>query len=125
MRVAVPIWENKISPVLDTAEKIRIYEIEDGVMVPKEELIMKSHVDDIALFIADRANVIICGAVSGNLDARLKDLGVKVHSWIMGEIDYILNCYVNGNINRKEHSMPGCRRNRYKCCAGRKNRGYQ
>ena len=120
MRIAVPVWENKISPVLDTAEIIRVYDFENGIIAPREEFSIRSHGESAAYIIAEKADVVICGALSSILNARLTSLGVRVHSWIMGGIEDILNCYIGGSIAKKENSMPGCRRNRYKCCAGRK-----
>jgi predicted Fe-Mo cluster-binding NifX family protein len=120
MKVAVPVWKNNISPVLDAAKTIRIYEIDESGIKILGEINFKNNEYDAALIIAENAEVLVCGALSDVLEARLNALGVKVHPWVMGEIEDIVKCYSVGGISSKEHSMPGCRRRRYKFCAGRK-----
>jgi predicted Fe-Mo cluster-binding NifX family protein len=125
MKVAVPVWENNISPVLDAAKTIRIYEIDESGVNILREINFGNDQRDVALMISENAEVLICGALSDSLEARLNALGVKVHPWVMGGIEDIIKCYSAGLISFKENSMPGCRRRRFKHCTGnRQSRFY-
>jgi len=117
MRIAIPVWENKISPVLDAAEKISIYRVENSRSEKIDEIFIGSQRMNLAALIKENADVIICGALSSDLRTELVISGIKIHSWIMGEITEILQNYITGNITSMEFSMPGCRRRRFKCCA--------
>ena len=66
MRIAIPIWEDKVSPVLDTALRLLIIEVEDH----KESSRFTCHIDEQNL--ARRCtrikgldvDTVICGAIS-------------------------------------------------------------
>lgn len=123
MRIAIPVWNGKVSPVLDTAGMLRIYDFIGGRPVLREELAVSAGEEDLAEFIAKRSDVIICGAISRHLELQMASLGIVVHPWIMGSIDYLIECYRKGTIKKCEFSMPGCGRNRHGRCSRRKNCG--
>ncbi|MHB9029690.1 MAG: hypothetical protein ACYC9O_13065, partial [Candidatus Latescibacterota bacterium] len=75
----------------------------------REEIGIRVGEADLAGFIAARAEAIICGALSHQLEQQLSALGVTVHPWVMGEAGRLIECYAAGNIHDREFSMPGCR----------------
>jgi predicted Fe-Mo cluster-binding NifX family protein len=109
MRIAIPVWNGYISPVLDTARRLNIYDITDRFPSLREEIEIRAGESDLAGFIAARADAIICGAISRQLEQQLLALGVRLHPWVMGETGRLIECYAEGNIRDREFSMPGCR----------------
>lgn len=109
MRIAIPVWNGQISPVLDTAQRLRVYEISDCLPVLREEIGVHAGEADLAGIIAAMADVIICGALSRQLEQHLTALGVSVHPWVMGEAGRLIECYAAGKIRDWEFTMPGCR----------------
>jgi predicted Fe-Mo cluster-binding NifX family protein len=73
-------------------------------------------------------DLLICGAVSRSLRESLEARGIKLVSFISGDIEEVLNAWEKGVLPRPELMMPGCgrnqgckRRNRL-CPLGRGNR---
>ena len=121
MRIAIPVWNGYISPVLDTARRLIIYEMSGSDPMLREEIVINPGETDIAGLIASRVDVIICGALSRELEQYLTDRGVSVHPWIMGEAGYLIKCYAAGKIRTRDYSMPGCRgRYRNRCCENKR-----
>ena len=123
MRIAIPVWNGQISPVLDSAQRLCIYEVSDCIPTLREEIGISIGESELAEFIATRADAIICGALSLQLEQHLLALGVTVHPWVMGDAGRLIECYAAGNIHDREFSMPGCRGRGSGRCGRRKRCG--
>ncbi len=121
MRIAVPIWEDKISPVFDTALKLLVVEIKDM----REESRFVYHIDENDLsqkchrIRKLNLDTLICGAVSQVFLQMLLASGLDVIKEISGPAEDVLKAYLKGNIFQPRFLMPGCRRGLRRC--GRKN----
>ena len=121
MRIAVPIWEDKISPVFDTALKLLVVEIKD--MREKSRFVY--HIDESDLsqkchrIRKLNLDTLICGAVSQVFLQMLLASGLDVIQEISGPAEDVLKAYLNGNIFQTRFLMPGCKRGLHRC--GRKH----
>ena len=113
MRIAVSIWENKVSPVLDTATKLLI--IENGNQKEKfrfEVYLVKQDISQKCSFIRRlEIDVLICGAVSRQFSRMLKASGINIISWISGPAKDVLKAYFHGNLLQPKFLMPGWKSN--------------
>ena len=109
MRIAVPIWDDKVSPLLDTASKLLIIESETQKEVSRFEAFLLEQ--DIPLrchFIQGlNINVLICGAVSRQLSWILTASEIKVISGISGPVEDVIEAYLQGTLLNSEFFMPG------------------
>ena len=109
MRVAISIWEDKISPVLDTAAKLLIVENETKKEISRFEAdIIEGNLSRRCSFIRGlQPDVLICGAVSRQLAEMLKASGIRVISGISGPAEDVLNAYLQGTLPNSGFFMPG------------------
>ncbi|MFH1139129.1 MAG: NifB/NifX family molybdenum-iron cluster-binding protein [Pseudomonadota bacterium] len=115
MRVALPYWHGRVSPVFDVAQDLLVVDIEKSVESQRESR---------ALIYADpwrRAgelaglgtDVLICGAISRVLEAALTRSGVKVIGFVCGNIEEVVSAFMDGDIMSPRFWMPGrCSRKR-------------
>ncbi|GAB4335488.1 MAG: hypothetical protein Kow0099_07970 [Candidatus Abyssubacteria bacterium] len=118
MKLAIPIWQARISPVFDSAERLLIVDIEDGREVSRSEHPLTG------LSPSGRAkrmgelgvNVLMCGAVSRPVASMMAGTGIQVIPWLSGNVDDLLAWYLNGKTPVKRFLMPGCGkcRNRFR-----------
>jgi len=119
MKVAIPIWAGRVSPVLDVARRLVVAELEAGNEISRKE----EPVDETDLFRrAQRirelgVHLLICGAVSRPLEDMLRANGVQVIPWICGPVDDVLELFISGQPFSPNYLMPGC------CGRGRRGRG--
>jgi predicted Fe-Mo cluster-binding NifX family protein len=110
MRLAVPIWEDKVSPVLDTAAKLLILETSDREKISRVEADLSEQ--DISRRCYRirmlEVDVLICGAVSRSFADLLKASGIDVIPGISGDIEDILQAYFSGTLHQSKFLMPGC-----------------
>jgi len=118
MKIAVPEWQGRISPVLDVASKIVLVEIEDHRELQRQEdSSIPTNPWARAEALQQRGvEVLICGAVSWPLESALQSAHIQVVSNICGPIDAVLAAFRDGRLHETTFAMPGCcgRRRRFR-----------
>jgi len=119
MRIAVPIWEDKISPLLDTASRLLIVEVDGS----KEEdrfvtELIEQGLPQRCLRIQNMGvNVLICGAITRPFLRMLMAGGMDIIPGVSGNPEDVLAAYLKGTLYHERFLMPGFRRHKF----GRRN----
>lgn len=126
MRVAIPVWQSRVSPVFDSAGRLLIFDIKNGhetsrVRRPINGLSLQGRVKRLVELDVD---VLLCGAISRPLADMITASGIKVIPWMTGEVDEVFGWYMLGKPLDTRFLMPGCggRRRRFRD-QGRKGLG--
>jgi len=110
MKVIVPYWQGRISPLFDAAGIVLLVEIEDNRVVRRTTYSL--HSDDVLQRVRQTlglgADILICGAISGPLERMLRATGLEVIPNICGSVDDVLNAYVRGALFDTQFLLPGC-----------------
>lgn len=120
MKIAVPEWQGRISPVLDAASKVLLVDIEETRQMQRQEKPLVP-ADPWARAEAIRqmgAEVLICGAVSRQLEAALRSVGIQVICNICGPVEAVLAAFREGRLDENVFLMPGCCRRRQRFRGG-------
>lgn len=114
MKVAIPIWDGRVSPVMDTARRLLVAEYDSGQEKSRTVVdMLQSGLAQRAGFISGLGvDVLICGAVSRQFERLLAASGVKVNPWMGGQVDEIITACIGGNLQQSHFSLPGCGRGR-------------
>lgn len=118
MRVAIPYWQGRISPVFDVAHNLLLIDVADGVEQARRDVVISEEQPQA------RANelsghgvtVLICGAISWPLERSLSAAGIEVIPQTCGDVEQILAAFRNGQLHQDAFLMPGCcgRRRRFR-----------
>lgn len=109
MRIAVPIWEDKISPVLDAASRLLVIDLENR----RESSRFEIYLDEQDLtrrcyrMKGLGVDILICGAVSRPFMRMLDASGIEIIPGITGPTEDVLQSYLHGNLKHSEFKMPG------------------
>ena len=108
MRVGISGWEDKISPVLDGSKQLMVLDIEDGKEIGRDEVeLLETYLPFRARRIAELGlDVLICGAVSRPLAAMLTNSGISLVGWANGNIDDVLEAFLNGELETSDFAAP-------------------
>ncbi|MGW8179342.1 MAG: NifB/NifX family molybdenum-iron cluster-binding protein [bacterium] len=122
MRIAIPFWMERISPVFDVAKDLLLVDIENSTELERQnkrveeaDLTRRAHyVDDLGV------KVLICGAISRPLRLILEARGIEVIGQVCGNTEEILQAFLQGSLSDQAFLMPGCkmRRERFHLEAG-------
>ncbi|HNR33504.1 MAG TPA: NifB/NifX family molybdenum-iron cluster-binding protein [Candidatus Hydrogenedentes bacterium] len=110
VKVAMTIWEGRISPVLDTARALVVADIDGGGLVSQrsEELPADSGHEKVARLRALGVEVLVCGAVSRPLADLVTASGIRLVPFVSGEFGEVMDAVIAGGVPSKAFSMPGC-----------------
>ena len=114
MRVAIPIWGDLVSPVLDTAGRLLAVDLVEGRMDGRDEvpLVGRSTSERADTIVALDPDVLSCVAVSRGLEARLTNSGVVVLPWIVGRVDDVLGAFEEGELRGTRSGCQGAQTGR-------------
>jgi predicted Fe-Mo cluster-binding NifX family protein len=106
IKVAIPIFLDRISPRLDCARRLLILEIEKNRLVDKRELDISHWPPDEKIIQLSRMGIrqLICGGLRLEDRDGLNRFGIQVASALYGEVESVIKEYLNGNLQ-----VPCCR----------------
>ncbi len=112
MKIAIPIWNNRIAPVFDTISTILIFSQGDtGYTVSKELTVGDLSVPEkISALLESQVSTIICGAIPYRFEKEFLNHEIEVCSFIAGSIFDVLIAYETNTISNDEYKMPGCKK---------------
>jgi predicted Fe-Mo cluster-binding NifX family protein len=109
MKIALPVWEGKISPVFDTASKLLVLQLEEK----EEKYRFEAHLheNDLGKRCSRLKNLdvdlLICGGISRQFYRMLTGSGIRVICWICGVAEDVLGAYQDGTLHHSKFRMPG------------------
>ena len=131
-KVAIPIWGERVSPVLDTATKLMLLEFSQGCETNREIInIPEEHFTHRARYLAGlRIDTILCGALSRPMRQLLVQRGITVLPWVTGTIKDVVEAYLHNNLadecfiprGRRRRKRRGFRNNQNMEITERKNK---
>jgi predicted Fe-Mo cluster-binding NifX family protein len=110
MKVALPIWDGRVSPVFDVAHELLVVDVNgQAVGTQATHVIAETDAADRAKTVADLGvTVLICGAISQALDQLLLSRGVRVIPRKCGDAHEVLAAHITGRLDEPQYTMPGC-----------------
>lgn len=110
MTIAIPISQERISPVLDTAARLLLVTRRRGKEVERKEFVLSPlPPEGLARSVAElRVDMLLCAALSEPLLRALERRGVRVKPHLCGEVESVLRAFNCGQLWRDEFRMPGC-----------------
>ena len=114
MKIALPIWNNRISPLFDTACMVLIWSVDgEGVGEREEHDLRGLHPQVRVRRIKELgADILICGAVSNPVAYLVERADIKLIPWVSGPVDEVIKAFRSGQLDRSRYFMPGCGRMR-------------
>lgn len=114
MKVAIPYWKGRISPVFDEARCLLVVEF----IHRKEERREMRTLGRGGLLERVREieqmgiQYLVCGAISWPLEMALCEAGIFIVSQTCGLVDEVLSAFIQGRLSKEAFVMPGCNRRR-------------
>ena len=112
MKIAIPVWDNDISTVLDFSKVLLVVEIEKKNVKRRTRINWElcNDAQKTALLEEERISTLLCGALSRSMQTMIQESGIEVIPFLKGSIDSVLDAYLEGRILDKTFQLPGCAR---------------
>jgi predicted Fe-Mo cluster-binding NifX family protein len=110
MKLAIPIWQGRISPVFDVAGQLLLVELIDRREVARQEQVVgETTADERARKLKELGvETLICAGISQLLEKELAGCGIRVTAHICGDVEEVLAAFVAGRLQEVRFAMPGC-----------------
>lgn len=111
MMVAFATWDNRIAPLFEAARQLHVVEIDAGRHTTErcERLRCDTPASKVLQIAELGADALICGAISKPVHAMLSAQGIRVFSFVSGDLREVIEACLNGNIEDNCFAMPGQR----------------
>lgn len=111
MRIALPVWNGRISPVFDSARRLLLVDTAEagGAHASEEtleEIVPLARVKRLSVLGAD---VLICAGISPAMLSALSACGIRVIPGIAGDAMDVVKAFRSGRFPAPQFFMPGWR----------------
>lgn len=110
MKVALPVWGQRLSPVLDFAHRLLVVDIKKGAVTRRKYHLMDPRLPSFsqAAVLAELGvSVLICGSISLDLVNMIRPAGIRIIPSISGRVEEIVQAYLNDSLSDPRFRMPG------------------
>lgn len=110
MKIAIPVWDNQVSTVLDFSDRLIIVDCDSGSTGARSSADCggSSIIGRVARLKELGVNVLLCGAVSGPLERMIQASGIAVIPFLRGTVDEVLDAYLRNSLVDERFALPGC-----------------
>jgi predicted Fe-Mo cluster-binding NifX family protein len=110
MKIAIPTWNGRVSPVFDTTSRLLVVEIKEESETARFETDISEH------FLPSKTmrltglgiDTLICGAISRPLASMITTAGIKLIPWISGQVEEVVQAFLTNTLFDPRFIMPGC-----------------
>ena len=109
MKVVLTVWENRISPVADSANQLLVVDVENQTIQDRYTEWFEA---DSVFYRARRlfdleVEIFICGAISDFFASLLEGYGIRLIPFICGEAEEVLYAYLEDSLPCPRFMMTG------------------
>lgn len=123
MKVAIPVWNERIAPLFDVCRKVCLAEVDGGrVIAISEAHIRQGEPSGKALELQELGvSVLICGAISRPVQRMVSARNIQVIPFISGVGTEVIQAWLKGDLDDSSFVMPGCCGRQRRCRKGHEN----
>lgn len=109
-RIAIPVWQGRVSPVFDTAGNLLVVDVAGAREVGRTEVPLSEPMlpRRVTRLVELGVEVLICGAISQALLAMVTSAGIVAVPWVAGNVQEVLGAYLARQLPNPRFLMPGC-----------------
>jgi len=99
-KIAIPLFNERVSPRFDCAQSFLLVETEDRRILESEELqtVQLSTMERVGKLSDLRVDALICGGIDEASARRLVHNGIRIYSWVTGLARDALISFLNGDL---------------------------
>lgn len=108
MKLALAVFEERISVIFDNSSQLLLVSIKDHLVTSTRKINFSAlcTVEMIEILKDEAVTILICGAISDFMQQTMERNRIEVIPWISGSVQKVLDAWLNGTM--EELVMPGC-----------------
>ena len=111
MKIAIPLFDRRVSPRFDCAQDFLLASVENGVIMERRKLLASDWTcrQRVKKLSELGVKTLICGGIDRLSAGLLAFYGVKVYSWVTGIAEDALRAFLRGQLESCTMVGPGGR----------------
>ena len=111
IRVAIPVFRMRVSPVFDACTRILVVDVETAREIDRKEIYLDalSLTERVTILRKFGVHTVICSGISDRLANMLSGTRITLVSNISGEVEQVLAAYLAKSLDDPRFRMPGTR----------------
>jgi predicted Fe-Mo cluster-binding NifX family protein len=124
MKIAIPLFEKRISPHFDYAPALLLVLVDRGEIMHSHEVALEQNntSERMAYLKTFGVDTLICGGISRDLQSLIAAQNITVIPWITGEAQQALELFLRGRLEPGTILCPGKRKRWHFCITQRRRR---
>ncbi len=119
MKIAIPVFNSRISPRFDCAQEMLLVDVADGKIVAQWKISIEglSSIEKNRTMLDLGVDTLICGGIDHHSMQWLKYHDLLVYAWLTGDVQDMLTCFLTGGLTTRpisETAERWCNRRRFK-----------
>jgi predicted Fe-Mo cluster-binding NifX family protein len=108
MKLAIPIWEGRVSNVFDFAHKAVIVELSAAKELARSEVTLAGQGPARLVKLRQLGiDTLICGAISRVSASWASACGIRLFPYVTGSIDEVIEAFKNERLGSERFALPG------------------
>ncbi len=101
MKIAIPFFQNRVSNRLDCCENILLATVEGGKVAQKKKMrLLKNRPVFLSEVLSELGvEILICGAIPETYLEQMEKQGIRVYSFVSGDIDHVLKQFLKNKLD--------------------------
>jgi predicted Fe-Mo cluster-binding NifX family protein len=111
MKAAFATWNNRIAPLFDATRQVCVVERNANNRATRRLRSFRrtAPVRKVLRLVEWGVATLVCGAISQPLESILAAHGIEVIDYVAGDVDEVIEAWLQGRIDDAAFAMPGCR----------------
>jgi predicted Fe-Mo cluster-binding NifX family protein len=108
-RIALPRFGEDVAPCFGASVTIAIFRAVDGEIVDQVDFTLHSQraLDRIRLLRDQEVDTLICGGLQERVEEMISAAGIRVFSWVAGNVEELLAAHLQGKLRSGADRPPG------------------
>lgn len=105
MKIAIPFFKNRVSNRIDCSENFLFVTVENGTVKNRKKIRVVKNSPSVLVNILSQleVDVLICDGITEFYSRQLGDTAIQVIPWISGEVEEVLNQYLEGKLIKQSN----------------------
>jgi predicted Fe-Mo cluster-binding NifX family protein len=108
-KVAIPRRGELVAPCFGYSATVSIFAVADGAVAQQTDFILQSprDLDRLRLLRDQGVDTLICGGVQERFENLIRASGIRVISWVSGDVEDLLGAFLRGELKEpSRHHSP-------------------
>ncbi len=109
-KIAIPRFGESVAPCFEYSATVAIFLVTDGRVVEQADFVLQSRreLDRVRLLRDQEVDTLICGGVQDRFEDIIRANGIRVVSWVSGQVEDLLGSFLRGELRggSGRHSTP-------------------